>query len=118
MERGDQLHIIDVRPPTEFGICQLPRSTSGCHPRVNDLMYLHDQDVPLNELLANPARYLPGDDKTETYVLCRLGNDSQIAADALRLCDRDSGSGGLVIQDLIGGLTAWAREVDASFPVY
>lgn len=45
--------------------------------------------------------------------MCRLGNDSQLAVDALR----NAGSKG-VVQDLVGGLRAWAGEVDRSFPVY
>ncbi|KAK0193589.1 hypothetical protein F5146DRAFT_1101532 [Armillaria mellea] len=84
-----QVRIIDVRPPTEFGICRLPESTN----------------VPLNELVANPAEQL-GDDKTEIYIVCRLGNDSQIGADALR-----SVQTGITIKDVIG-------DIDTSFPVY
>jgi adenylyltransferase/sulfurtransferase len=75
-------------------------------------------DVPLADLLANPARYLPENNKTETYILCRLGNDSQIAAEALRELGRTSDFGNLVVKDMIGGLRAWATEVDADFPVY
>ena len=75
-------------------------------------------DVPIRDLLANPAAYLSnGDEDTntevETYVVCRLGNDSQLAVDALR----SAGAKG-VIKDLIGGLRAWAKEVDQQFPVY
>jgi adenylyltransferase and sulfurtransferase len=42
-----------------------------------------------------------------------LGNDSQIAADALR--GLSSGTG---IVDLIGGLRAWIKHVDPNFPLY
>jgi len=101
MEDNAGVHIIDVRPRTEFGICRLPRSIN----------------VPLNELVGNPAAYLPERDTTETYVFCRLGNDSQIAADALREVCRAAGSGH-VVKDVIGGLRAWAKDVDAGFPVY
>ncbi len=51
----------------------------------------------------------------ETYVVCRLGNDSQIAADALRGARPDPT---FVIKDLVGGLRAWSRDVDPGFPVY
>ncbi|KAF8581064.1 hypothetical protein K439DRAFT_1647996 [Ramaria rubella] len=90
--------VIDVRSPVEFGICHLPKSTN----------------VPLAELVAQPASYIDnaGED-LPTYLVCRLGNDSQIAADALR-----SVATGRTIQDLIGGLRSWSRDVDPSFPVY
>ena len=45
--------------------------------------------------------------------MCRLGNDSQIAADAIRSIER-----GPVVKDIIGGLKAWAKDVDNNFPVY
>lgn len=46
--------------------------------------------------------------------MCRLGNDSQIAVEALRSV---SGEGD-VVKDVVGGLKAWSRDVDATFPVY
>lgn len=80
-----------------------------------------NSDIPIRELVADPSSYLSykssdsgeGDTELETYVLCRLGNDSQIAVEALR----NAGMKG-VVKDLIGGLKAWAREVDSQFPVY
>ncbi|KAF8754167.1 Adenylyltransferase and sulfurtransferase UBA4 [Rhizoctonia solani] len=81
--------IIDTRPPTEFGICSIPGS-----------------------------------------VICRLGNDSQVAVRALRgaLQAKEDGSQANLdnassaspqrIVDVIGGLRAWAQEVDQSFPIY
>ncbi|KAH9028520.1 hypothetical protein EDB84DRAFT_1588903 [Lactarius hengduanensis] len=90
------VRILDVRPKTEFGICHLPWS-------------IH---VPLQDIVANPADYLSD---PETYVVCRLGNDSQIAAEALRSVQRDPT---FVIKDLVGGLRAWSRDVDSHFPVY
>ncbi|OJA16471.1 hypothetical protein AZE42_06879 [Rhizopogon vesiculosus] len=89
--------IIDVRPRTEFGICRLPRSMS----------------VPLNILLANPAPHLPSDKSCQVFVVCRLGNDSQIAADAITAMDSD-----LIVKDVVGGLRAWSNEIDPTFPVY
>jgi len=93
------IRIIDVRPKTEFGICHLPNSIN----------------VPLVQLVSQPLDHLPQDEATETYVLCRLGNDSQIAAEALRSADQ---RGSLVVQDVIGGLRSWSIEVDPTFPLY
>ncbi|KAI0364751.1 hypothetical protein BV20DRAFT_1125413 [Pilatotrama ljubarskyi] len=93
--------ILDVRPRTEFGICHLPGSIN----------------VPIKELLTNPSAFmteLAGENRdSEVYVVCRLGNDSQLAVDAL------TNTGGIgVAKDLVGGLRAWAREVDNNFPIY
>ncbi|KAK1233119.1 hypothetical protein PQX77_003759 [Marasmius sp. AFHP31] len=95
-----KVKIIDVRPLTEFGICRLPNSTH----------------VPLNDIVTNPSAHVPSDPETHTYFVCRLGNDSQIAADAVRsaLPDRSD----VVVKDVIGGLRAWSKYIDSTFPVY
>lgn len=45
------------------------------------------------------------------YVICKHGNDSQLAVEALK-------KHGIKAMDVIGGLDAWALEVDESFPRY
>ncbi|KAH9958540.1 hypothetical protein BC827DRAFT_1261225 [Russula dissimulans] len=97
MESPKQVRILDVRPKTEFGICHLPSS-------------IH---VPLLDIVADPGQYVSSE--FETYVVCRLGNDSQIAADAIRSARPDTT---FVIKDLVGGLRAWSCDVDPGFPVY
>jgi len=119
LDSGKLIRIIDVRPPTEFGICQLPGSIN----------------VPIRDLVANPAKHAvalgvmsravpettepfidhhPYEvEMEETYIVCRLGNDSRIAVEALRTVGLIG-----VIKDLVGGLRAWTREVDETFPVY
>ena len=49
------------------------------------------------------------------FVVCRRGNNSQLAVLKLRhiLKDQD-----VVIKDIAGGLTAWAEQVDSQFPIY
>ncbi|CAE6426904.1 unnamed protein product [Rhizoctonia solani] len=110
------LKVIDTRPPTEFGICSIPGSVN----------------VPLPLLLKTPENY--ASISTPTFVVCRLGNDSQVAVRALRSSILakgvnpqeypDKGPGNVLlashhgIVDVIGGLRAWAQEVDQSFPVY
>lgn len=73
------------------------------------------KDIPLNEFVANPATYIPLEPSTKTYIVCRLGNDSQIAANALRSVE-SSNTGS--VQDLLGGLRAWSKDVDSKFPIY
>jgi len=98
LDSSNAVRIIDVRPRAEFGICQLPGSIN----------------VPLRDLITAPKSHLPMENEAKSaYVVCRLGNDSQIAADALR-----RQSSGVEVKDLIGGLNAWAQDVDPSFPVY
>ncbi|KAF8149809.1 hypothetical protein B0H34DRAFT_161853 [Crassisporium funariophilum] len=97
MSARKAFQIIDVRPHTEYGICQLPGSLN----------------VPLKDLLVEPEKYLPTDPEIDTYVVCRLGNDSQIAAASLRKVE-----GHRVVKDVIGGLRAWTTQVDSNFPVY
>ena len=62
--------------------------------------------------MANPQSHFDADAK-EIYFICRLGNDSQLAANAFR-----SIADGIVVQDLIGGLRAWTNDVDPKFPIY
>ncbi|KDR79056.1 hypothetical protein GALMADRAFT_138015 [Galerina marginata CBS 339.88] len=91
------LKILDVRPSIEYGICQLPGS----------------ENIPLKDLLLHPERHVPSDPAHQLYIVCRLGNDSQIAADVLRQV-----GGNTVIKDVIGGLRAWSTNVDPGFPLY
>ncbi|THH04227.1 hypothetical protein EW145_g5676 [Phellinidium pouzarii] len=119
------VRILDVRSPVEFSICHLPGS----------------YNVPLTELVACPSLHRFGtylthhssvrDAPVLTVLVCRLGNDSQIAADALRECEASNENNEAIssirdsesilqdeIMDLIGGLRSWAADVDPRFPVY
>ena len=46
------------------------------------------------------------------HVVCRRGNDSQLAVEQLH------NAGITRSMDLIGGLQGWAQQQDASFPLY
>lgn len=46
------------------------------------------------------------------FVICRLGNDSQIA---VRMMQKEGIDGP---RDIIGGLLSWSTKVDESFPIY
>lgn len=97
LDEGKTMNLIDVRPSIEYGICRLEPS----------------KNVPLHELVAKPEAYLPDDENIPTYVVCRLGNDSQIAADALHYY-RPAGE----VRDVIGGLREWSTKIDTNFPIY
>lgn len=106
--------LLDVRPKTEFGICHLPGSLSkiGLYYLPSIVQNFHI-GVPLPQLLADPSAHIPPNVNSKIVVLCRLGNDSQIAAEALREFNPS-----FDVIDVIGGLRAWAKYVDPQFPVY
>ena len=104
--------LLDVRPPSEFSICHLPGAISA-----QDYFYAESLakallDIPLKELLRNPQAY--SSETHDTYVICRLGNDSKVAVLALEAFSNS----GATVNDLIGGLRAWSMNVDPNFPVY
>jgi len=70
-------------------------------------------DVPFKDILKEPQAYVMSDSEDAIYVVCRLGNDSQIAAASLRAT-----MDGMIIKDLKGGLRAWSEQVDPTFPLY
>lgn len=47
------------------------------------------------------------------FVVCRRGNDSQIAAHHLQKMGSEK-----TIKDIIGGLHAWTKQIDPNFPIY
>lgn len=87
--------LLDVRPDTEFRICSLEGSIS----------------VPINTLDDKKASELVAE-HSRVVVICRRGNKSQAAA--LRLLQ----AGANDVVDVRGGLQAWHREVDLTFPLY
>ena len=47
------------------------------------------------------------------YVICRRGNDSQLAVQVLRDFFKE-----INFQDIIGGYEKWSELIDTSFPTY
>ncbi|OCF38653.1 adenylyltransferase and sulfurtransferase [Kwoniella heveanensis CBS 569] len=95
---SNDMVLVDTRPPVEFGICSLKGSTN----------------IPLPSILKDPS-IVPF--KAEVVFLCKRGNDSQLAAKAIRQVQSSSAKQGR-IRDVRGGLLAWSRDVDPEFPVY
>ena len=48
------------------------------------------------------------------YVVCRRGNDSQVAVQLLR----EHLPAEVLVKDIAGGLCAWSENIDPDFPVY
>ncbi|XP_055905989.1 adenylyltransferase and sulfurtransferase MOCS3-2 [Eupeodes corollae] len=97
----EQHLLIDVRSPVEFEMCRLDNSIN----------------IPLKNILdgsrINEIQSKIQSDNMPVVVLCRRGNDSQIAVDHLRNKLKSCR-----VKDIIGGLYAWQRKVDRNFPIY
>ena len=93
LERGDKFRLIDVREPFEWDICRIPGATL----------------IPLGQL---PSRMSELDSADEIVLQCKSGGRS---ARALKLL-QEAGFGKL--NNLEGGITAWAEQIDPSVPKY
>ncbi|CZT49850.1 related to molybdenum cofactor biosynthetic protein [Rhynchosporium secalis] len=128
---GSETHLlIDVREKVQFDICSLPNSInipfstfqnpnnpiqfprqlpqSPASSQENQIASPTSEKQILETLFNDPA--------TPIYVMCRLGNDSQLVTRKLK--DSEFGKGGRIILDVKGGLKAWKQDVDSSWPEY
>lgn len=105
-QQNNQHLLIDVRSGNEYDICHLEQSEN--HP----IKLFNDPNSDERKALINRI-------KTEriplVYVVCRRGNDSQIATKQLLEETKDFD---VKIFDVIGGLHAWTDQIDAHFPKY
>ncbi|MEE2739441.1 MAG: molybdopterin-synthase adenylyltransferase MoeB [Planctomycetota bacterium] len=85
--------ILDVRNPVEYEICKLPESVL----------------IPLSQL---PQRTGELDPHQEIIVHCKTGQRSAQAVEFLRE------AGFQKVKNLLGGIEAWAEEIDADMPTY
>ncbi|KAJ3072795.1 Molybdenum cofactor synthesis protein 3 [Podochytrium sp. JEL0797] len=96
--------LLDVRDTNQFSIASIPNSVNipwSQLPRrlgeVFDLIFRRDEQSD-------------SESDRPVYVLCRLGNDSQLAVKLLQA------SGIKKVWDIEGGLSDWSDRVDTSFP--
>ncbi|KAM9842460.1 adenylyltransferase and sulfurtransferase MOCS3 [Aulostomus maculatus] len=107
--------LLDVRPLVEVDICVLPTSLniplSSLEERNSEHMGL------LQERISQLKEQMAGDCRPPVYVICKLGNDSQKAAQVL---EKMSGSevDSITVKDISGGLMAWSQRIDPTFPQY
>lgn len=98
--------LIDVRTKNEFEICQLDNAEN--YP----IKLFADRNEYATNLVERIKR-----EHVPIYVICRRGNDSQIATK--RLCaDLHEQNCDVVVKDVIGGLHAWTKQIDDQFPIY
>lgn len=112
-ENGKHI-LVDVREKVQFDICHLPNS-------INIPFSDISRDASKSLVHLDELADIDGDsrEKKGLVFLCRFGNDSQIA---LKKFNELEGEGYKSKwgenKDLIGGLAAWTKEVDPTFPVY
>jgi sulfur-carrier protein adenylyltransferase/sulfurtransferase len=93
LDQHEEIFILDVRNPEEFQICRIPGTTL----------------IPLGEL---PRRFQQLDKNREMVVHCKSGMRSQKAVQFLRE------QGFRKLQNLKGGILAWANKIDPTMPKY
>ncbi|CAB4065381.1 MOCS3 [Lepeophtheirus salmonis] len=98
--------IIDVRSPSQQKIARLNAST----PFPLSDMDRKDKIKELNKIIQSG-----GNELKDILFICRRGNDSQKAVIKYKSM---AGSENIRIRDVIGGLHAWAKEIDSNFPIY
>ncbi|XP_040055481.1 adenylyltransferase and sulfurtransferase MOCS3 [Gasterosteus aculeatus] len=115
MDNAEPHLLLDVRPLVEVDICRLPLSLNiplaGLEERKSEHLRL------LRERIGQLKQQMEGDRRPAVYVICKLGNDSQ---KAVQVVEKMSGSevDSVSVKDISGGLMAWAKRIDPTFPQY
>lgn len=101
---NDEHLLLDVREKEHFDLCNIAGSIN----------------VPISEFMSTRGDAMPDGlpkdipSSTSIYVVCRVGNDSQIATQKLK--DLGFGNNRRFIKDIKGGMKAWKDTVDPSVP--
>ena len=103
LPRDDSNMLIDVRDETQYGICALRGSINVPWTGNAESWLVKAQQSGVTV-----------DDWRQMYVVCRFGNDSQLAAKAMM--DRTGLS--IQVRDIKGGFKSWRQEVDHEWPEY
>lgn len=109
-EQREKHLLVDVREKVQFDICNLEGSINVPFSKVQGTR-LGGREKEADWI----PKSLPND--APIYVVCRLGNDSQVVARKLKEAglDRD---GERYIGDIKGGFKSWKEQVDSSWPEY
>ncbi|XP_015112130.1 adenylyltransferase and sulfurtransferase MOCS3 [Diachasma alloeum] len=99
--------LIDVRSREEFEICSLEGSVNIPYSEMQKNAGLERTKKIVDDKLQ--------EDNSNVYIICRRGNDSQRAVDLLKTSLNHRSNR---IKDIIGGIHAWTRELDSTFPIY
>ncbi|XP_076933517.1 adenylyltransferase and sulfurtransferase MOCS3-like [Bidens hawaiensis] len=108
IKKGSPHVLIDVRPSHHYKIISLPKSINI--PLASLESRLPEVTSELKSVQESNGTVNGSD--AGLYVVCRRGNDSQRAVQLLHKLGFTSA------MDIVGGLEAWARDVDQKFPTY
>ena len=95
--------LIDVRDETQYAICALRGSIN--------VPWTGNAKSWLEKALQNGILV---DEWRQKYVVCRFGNDSQLAAKAMI----EHASMPIEVKDIRGGFSSWREQVDPEWPDY
>lgn len=105
VRKGDAHILVDVRPSHHYKIVSLPNSMNI------PLSTLEGRLPEISAALEKEVNKENGSN-TSLFVICRRGNDSQVAVELLHKLGFTSA------KDIIGGLESWTHNVDPKFPTY
>lgn len=113
---GKQHRLIDVREKVQYDLCHLYGSINIPFSRLSGLDP-NSIDHDTVEIIDDVKKIIGTTNEEPLVLVCRLGNDSQIAVRKLKELGLDEG-GRIWVGDVRGGFKAWRADVDASFPDY
>ncbi|QSZ35326.1 hypothetical protein DSL72_008196 [Monilinia vaccinii-corymbosi] len=108
-KKGKDHLLIDVREKVQFDICHIEGSDN-----IPFSSLQKDRGIEDGLLSSLTHKLHP---KAPIYVICRLGNDSQVATKMMKERGLDL-KGERYIGDIKGGLRSWKEQVDSSWPEY
>ena len=114
-EGAESPHIlVDVREKVQFDICHLKGSINIPYSEIS-----RDPEASIDRLDDAIDKDPNLTDSNPLYLICRYGNDSQLAANTFRNLPRlRPGARYTFRGDVAGGLRAWRMTVDPEFPEY
>ena len=108
--------LVDVREKVQYDICHLKGSINIPYSEIS-----RDPEASIDKLEDALDRRNPNvpPDAASLYLICRYGNDSQLAANAFKDLPRFRPDAKYDFKaDIAGGLRAWRMSVDPDFPEY
>lgn len=99
--------LVDVRDATQYAMCALRGSLN--------VPWTGDAHSWVEKAAQSGA--LPRGNGSDLYVVCRYGNDSQLAVQAIADLANNGGPA-IMAKDIEGGFRAWKQQVDAEWPEY
>jgi adenylyltransferase/sulfurtransferase len=107
----DSHFLVDVRERVQFELCNIDGSINVPFSTVSATR------VPDSNIEEEAWTKMFRQSEKPIFVVCRLGNDSQITVKKMKELGLDAG-GKRYIGDIKGGLQAWRDAVDTGFPDY